>query len=50
MLMAGSCFVRALRFCFFTRCSTTYFSTSVTSASSASSDATAKAAANWYSL
>ena len=32
------------------RCSTRYFSTSVTSASRASSDATANAAANWYSL
>jgi hypothetical protein len=34
----------------FTRCSTAYFSTSVTSARSASSDATANAAENWYSL
>ena len=41
----------AARFnCAFTRCSTTNFSTSVTSASPASSDATANAAANWYSL
>jgi hypothetical protein len=33
-----------------TRCSTTNFSTSVTSASPASSEATANEAANWYSL
>ncbi len=36
--------------CSFIRCSTKYLPTSVSSASPASSDATAKAAANWYSL
>ena len=36
--------------CAWTRRSTMYFSTSVTRASPASSEATAKAAANWYSL